>query len=132
MDTPESNAETINENPFVLFMDDFYFKLSISKLPSSTCASHIVSVLNDNYILPYGTRKNMLKDNGTQVISAFIAMLCAFLRAKHLKWSAYQLLINKQIDWFNKKIVARLENYVAEHHRDGDTYVQWLESGYST
>lgn len=65
----------------------------------------------------------MLTDNGTQLISAFIAMLCEISWAKHLARSEYHLLRNWHVVWLNKKVIARLENDVAEHHRDGDIYV---------
>lgn len=82
---------------------------------SKTTASHIAAFAMDNWTIPYGIPTNVLTDSRTQFVSKFFQFLCAFLGRKRLTTTAYHLQTNRQAEPFNKRLIARLPNYVPYH-----------------
>lgn len=76
---PGPPSKKLSGNWFVMVITECYSKLTIAGPPSKTTALHIVSLILDNLVILYGIHKHVLKDNGTQFISKFLELLCAFL-----------------------------------------------------
>ena len=62
----------------------------------------------------------------------FFGAVCTLLGVRHYLTTAYHPQSNGQTERFNRMLVQRLRNYVEEHQRDWDDYVQPLTFAYNT
>lgn len=68
----------------------------------------------------------LLTENGPSFLAKFFEAVTGCLGVKHLTTTAYPLKINRQVKRLNRKIVARLQHYVADRQTNLDQYVQLL------
>lgn len=67
-----------------------------------------------------------------QFLSKFFGSLCTYIKTKHMKTTEYNSQTNRQVERYDKTIVACLRHYVATHRRDWDLFVQPLTYAYNT
>lgn len=124
--------KTSNRNKFLLLMTDCYSKLTKDKYTTKRTGVHIASMIKLHWIIPYDKHNNVLMDIETQFIIKFFEYLCASMGMKHLRTTEYHPQTNRQGKRFNRTIITRLKDYVAEHQRNCKTYVQPFTYTYNT
>lgn len=94
---------------------------------SKTTASHIASLILDNWPILYGIPEYGLTDIGPQLISRFLKFLCAILGTEHLTTTVYHLQTSERFERFNEMIITRLQPYVDEYQTDWDINLPQLK-----
>lgn len=112
--------KTLSGNQFVQIMPNRFYKLTKAVSNFRTIASHIASLLMDNWVVPYEIPEYFLSDSRTQSTSKFFETLRPFLGTNRLTTTASYPQTNGKAECFNQMIIARLQHYVAEHHRYWD------------
>lgn len=131
-DSLEPLVKTKQGNSFIIAMTSCYSKLTRAIPLPRTKASHVAMVVPDNWILPYGISNTIVTGNGLQFVSKFSAALFASVGTKLITATEYYPQANSQVERFDKKLVARLRNYIGEHQTGWDIHVQRLACGYNT
>ena len=73
----------------------------------------------------------LLTDNGPQFTAKFFESVSGMLGIRYVLTTAYPPQTYGQAERFNRTLVARLRQYVSEHQRDWDDYVQPLTYAYN-
>lgn len=68
----------------------------------------------------------MWTDKGTKFFSKFCKLLCTIFGTKYLTTTVYYPETDEQGEMFNKTIVTRLQQCLAEHQQEWDINVQPL------
>lgn len=78
------------------------------------------TVFVDDLVIPCEIPTCLLTDNEPQFVSKFFAAITVLLGVKQLTATAYIPQTNGQGERLNKKILMRLQHYVAEYKIDWD------------
>lgn len=81
---------------------------------------------------PYANPNTILTDHNLQFVPSFIAALCAALGTRLVATTEYHLQASSQVKRFNKSLEARLRQYIYDHRRRWDMFIQSLTYGYNT
>lgn len=65
-------------------------------------------------------------------VSNFFPLLCLFFEIKEVTTIAYHLQTNGKIEQYNRSLAMGQPQYVSEHQRNWDMYVQLLAYVYNT
>lgn len=94
---------------------------------TKTTERNVETAFFKSWIITYGIENDLLPDNSPQFVGKLFAAVCLFLGLKQLTKTAYHPQTNLQTEKYNKTIVPRLQNYVAEHQSDWDEYINALK-----
>lgn len=114
-----------------LVITDRFSKLARAAPMRTTTADVVADAIPENWFLPYGISKYLLKDNGTQFVGKLFEILAGQMDMQKFTTTAYHPLLNGQAESYNRTLVTCLRNYVSEHQHDSDRYVQTLTSAYN-
>lgn len=124
--------QTENGNVCIKVMTGQYLKMTKPIPTPKTKATHAASVFLGYWISPYSIPGILPTDNDPPFVSKFFAIFSGFFGLEYLTASTYQIEINGEVQRYNKTIVARSRNYVAEQKDKSEIFVQPLTYTYST
>lgn len=78
-------------------------------------ATQVLNVFLSHLFVSYCVSSNLVADSGPLFVSWLFATLCGLLGLEPLATAQYHPKTNAQVQKYNKRTVARLEDYVAEH-----------------
>lgn len=122
----EFESKTLHGIQVILVVTERYSKLAEGLPTSRTIAGDVASLFIDNCILPCESTTHVLTDDRTQVLRIFFEALCIVLGTKDMTTTAHHPQTNRQVECFNKTMIAILWHYAVEHQRYWDIYVQQL------
>lgn len=71
--------KTLNDNDHIIIVTGRYRKLTRVVPMSKTTSPYIAAVMLNQWILPYGTLRIILSDNGPQFVAVFWTTVCSIL-----------------------------------------------------
>ena len=132
MDLLRTLPKTAPGNQHVLDITHRFFKLKGNIPLRTTTASVVANAFLDKSVYVYGALHYVLTENGPQFAAKFFDAVCALLGVRHYLTTAYHPQSNGRTERFNRTLTQRLRNYVEEHQRVWDDYVQPLTFAYDT
>lgn len=84
-------------NRFIIVATECYSKLTRALPVPKTTATHVATVVLENYTMPYGIPITIATDNSSQFVSKFFATPCASIKTKWVTTTEYHPQANGQV-----------------------------------
>ena len=106
---------------YILVVTDLFTKWVEAFPLKDTVSSTLARILVDEVISRYGMPESIHSDQGANLRSELICLLCALLGMDRTQTSAYHPQGNGQVERFNRTVEAIIAKHVKENQRDWDS-----------
>jgi hypothetical protein len=122
---------TKHGNRFLLVIADRYSKVT-KTIPLRTVTALSVSRAScDHWAYVYGPHVSLLTDNGPQFTAKFFQAVRAELGSQKVLTTAYNNHTKRQVERYNRTILAYIRGYVAARKDDWDDFTSALNFAYN-
>lgn len=115
---------------YIVLMSKGFSKFTLTIQTSLTAEASVATIFRKHCFGNICIPTKDLAQNGLQFMSTFFAAICSLFSVKEIMITEYHTLTNLQVERFNQNIVSRLQNYMAEHQKNWDTFMLHLTSLY--
>ena len=123
--------KTARGNQYLLVISDRFTKLTKSIPFKGVSAAEAAKAFVNEWVLNYGTPKEILSDNGKCFTAKFFQDVCRIMNVHNSFTTTYHPQTNGQVERYNRTIKAAIRSYLDDHPRDWDLYAPTLTYAYN-
>lgn len=101
-------------NQHVVIISGRHLKLTQVMHKANNSGTYVSTILFYNWFSSYSIPESVLSGIGPQFVAKLFEKLCTDLKVKHLVTNAYHLQTNGQMERYNKTLMDRFRQHVAD------------------
>ena len=119
-------------NKYIVVFSDYFTKWVEAFAVPDQQSSTIAKLLINQIITRHGAPEKLLSDQGKPFLSKLIKSIYSDLGIKKIQTTAYHPQTDGIVERFNRTMIKMLNNYVSEHQKDWDLYLDQVLFAYRT